>query len=139
VSAGNLKRQEISKTDKPSVVDWELYEQGWLNTDLSYYAYLIILFSLGILIRSVCETVIPKLVAEDIPLLRSLLSDVFPGADFQAIEMERIRESIQKICKERCLVAQTEWVEKLLQLYQIQVRETLRMMLYLALTLSSRF
>lgn len=29
-----------------------------------------------ILIQSVCETLVPKLVAEDIPLLFSLLSDV---------------------------------------------------------------
>jgi dynein heavy chain 1 len=104
VSAGNLKRQEILKSaasgTQPS--EWENYEQN-------------------ILIRSVCETVIPKLVADDIPLLRSLLSDVFPGSDFQAIEMERIREEIAKICQENFLVANPEWVEKLLQLYQIQV------------------
>jgi dynein heavy chain 1 len=35
-----------------------------------------------VLLRSVCETVIPKLVAEDIPLFSHLLSDVFPGLNF---------------------------------------------------------
>jgi dynein heavy chain 1 len=35
-----------------------------------------------ILVQSVCETMVPKLVAEDIPLLFSLLSDVFPGVSY---------------------------------------------------------
>ena len=64
VSAGNLKRkmnqdpEEVEKSKQKGEIE---YEQE-------------------VLIRSVCETVIPKLVAEDIPLLHSLLSDVFPGA-----------------------------------------------------------
>ena len=35
-----------------------------------------------ILVQSVCETMVPKLVAEDIPLLFNLLSDVFPGVEY---------------------------------------------------------
>lgn len=41
-----------------------------------------------ILIQSVCETMVPKLVAEDIPLLFSLLSDVFPNVNYTRAEME---------------------------------------------------
>lgn len=41
-----------------------------------------------ILIQSVCETMVPKLVAEDIPLLFSLLSDVFPNVSYTRAEME---------------------------------------------------
>jgi hypothetical protein len=40
-----------------------------------------------ILIQSVCETMVPKLVAEDIPLLFSLLSDVFPNVSYTRAEM----------------------------------------------------
>lgn len=40
-----------------------------------------------ILIQSVCETMVPKLVAEDIPLLFSLLSDVFPNVGYTRAEM----------------------------------------------------
>ena len=71
-----------------------------------------------ILIQSVMETVVPKLVAEDIPLLNSLLSDVFPGVAYTAAEMKRLREEIAKVCKEMYLVYGDgeeqggQWVEK---------------------------
>lgn len=42
---------------------------------------------LQILIQSVCETMVPKLVAEDIPLLFSLLNDVFPQVKYTRAEM----------------------------------------------------
>ena len=42
---------------------------------------------LKILIQSVCETLVPKLVAEDIPLLQSLLSDVFPGIQYRGADV----------------------------------------------------
>jgi len=41
-----------------------------------------------ILIQSVCETLTPKLVSEDITLLQSLLHDVFPEVDYQQKSME---------------------------------------------------
>ena len=78
--------------------------------------------SLQILIQSVCETVVPKLVAEDIPLLHSLLSDVFPGVKYTRAEMKALREEITKVCGEMHLIcgeAGSQWVEKVLQLYQI--------------------
>jgi dynein heavy chain 1 len=37
------------------------------------------------------ETLVPKLVAEDIPLLNSLLHDVFPGVEYQQSGMEALR------------------------------------------------
>lgn len=42
----------------------------------------------------------PKLVAEDIPLLNSLLSDVFPGVQYTRAEMKALREKIQQVCQE---------------------------------------
>ena len=50
------------------------------------------------------ETMVPKLVAEDIPLLNSLLTDVFPGIQYTANEREKLRKEIQQICAERYLV-----------------------------------
>jgi hypothetical protein len=46
-----------------------------------------LLIFMQILIQSVCETMVPKLVAEDIPLLFSLLSDVFPNVGYTRAEM----------------------------------------------------
>ena len=62
-----------------------------------------------------CETVVPKLVAEDIPLLHSLLSDVFPGVQYRRAEMEALRAEIAKVCSEMHLIAGetgSQWVEK---------------------------
>ena len=60
----------------------------------------------------------PKLVAEDIPLLNSLLSDVFPGIKYVGAEMAALKEEIQKVCSEMHLtfgVGEDEgsaWVDK---------------------------
>ena len=65
---------------------------------------------------------VPKLVAEDIPLLHSLLSDVFPGVAYRHAEMASLRKEIAKVCSEQHLVygegdnAGTQWVEKVIDL-----------------------
>jgi dynein heavy chain 1 len=91
-----------------------------------------------ILIQSVTETIVPKLVADDVPLLtklvdsiistldvcsdvsRSLLADVFPGVDYIPVDLDALREHILKVCAERRLVDGERWIAKILQLYQIQ-------------------
>ena len=57
-----------------------------------------------ILIQSVMETMVPKLVAEDTPLLNSLLSDVFPSVTYQPAGMEALRKEITNVCQEMYLV-----------------------------------
>lgn len=52
---------------------------------INYICEYLLLFQ--ILIQSVCETMVPKLVAEDIPLLFSLLNDVFPQVQYTRAEM----------------------------------------------------
>lgn len=89
-----------------------------------------------ILIQSVTETIVPKLVAEDVPLLtrcvsclrlkhiidhlHSLLADVFPGVDYMPVDLNALREKILAVCAERRLVDGERWIYKILQLYQIQ-------------------
>lgn len=69
-----------------------------------------------------CETLVPKLVAEDIPLLFSLLSDVFPNVGYTRAEMTGLKEEIRKVCAEEYLVCGegdeqgTHWMEKVRQL-----------------------
>lgn len=46
---------------------------------------------------------VPKLVAEDIPLLYSLLSDVFPGVQYTQAEMKALRKELANVCKEMYL------------------------------------
>ena len=69
-----------------------------------WHYFLILFFSQQILIQSVYETMVPKLVAEDIPLLQSLLSDVFPGVKYVGAEMKKLKAEIKKVCNEMNLV-----------------------------------
>ncbi|KAF8887780.1 dynein heavy chain protein 1 [Infundibulicybe gibba] len=73
-----------------------------------------------ILIQSVTETIVPKLVADDVPLLTNLLADVFPGVDYLPVDLDDLREQILKVCAERRLIDGERWIAKILQLYQIQ-------------------
>ncbi|KAI0762764.1 dynein heavy chain protein 1 [Fomes fomentarius] len=73
-----------------------------------------------IVIQSVTETIVPKLVADDVPLLTSLLADVFPGVDYVPVDLDALREQISNVCAERRLVQGERWINKILQLYQIQ-------------------
>jgi len=58
---------------------------------------------------------VPKLVAEDIPLLHSLLTDVFPGIEYSRAPMKELRAQIVKVCQEMNLVhadTGTQWMDK---------------------------
>ncbi|XP_065362456.1 dynein heavy chain, cytoplasmic-like [Calliphora vicina] len=117
ISAGNVKRDRIMKIKET------LRARGEENIDEAQVAEN--LPEQEILIQSVCETMVPKLVAEDIPLLFSLLSDVFPNIGYTRAEMKGLKEEIRKVCQEDYLVCGegdeqgTAWMEKVLQLYQI--------------------
>eukprot|EP01156_Anaeramoeba_ignava_P005921 Anaeramoba_ignava/a347318_420.p1 GENE.a347318_420~~a347318_420.p1 ORF type:complete len:2859 (+),score=994.33 a347318_420:263-8839(+) len=104
VSAGNIKRLEIKDKKQDEVKD-----RKQLGEEEKF-----------VVIKSICETVIPKLVADDIPLLHSLLSDVFPGALPIELEMAELRNVIYDICKQHYLVPGKRWIEKMLQLFQLQ-------------------
>merc|ERR1719447_1391082 len=92
-SAGNVKRDRIQK----------IREQNE-TSDMNIDEVAENLPEQEILVQSVCETMVPKLVAEDIPLLFSLLSDVFPGVQYTHSEMENLKAEIRKVCKEMFLV-----------------------------------
>ncbi|OXA50597.1 Dynein heavy chain, cytoplasmic [Folsomia candida] len=112
VSAGNVKRDRIQRIKETSVQRGETIEESKIAENLPEQE---------ILIQSICETMVPKLVAEDIPLLFSLLSDVFPGINYTPAQMDSLKEQIRAICKEEYLVSgENSWMEKVLQLYQIQ-------------------
>ncbi|XP_065167911.1 dynein heavy chain, cytoplasmic isoform X2 [Atheta coriaria] len=117
VSAGNVKRDRIMRIKE------NMRQRGETNIDEASIAEN--LPEQEILIQSVCETMVPKLVAEDIPLLFSLLSDVFPNVQYTRAEMKGLKDEIRKVCQEEYLVCGegeeqgSAWMEKVLQLYQI--------------------
>ncbi|KAL1512644.1 hypothetical protein ABEB36_002203 [Hypothenemus hampei] len=117
ISAGNVKRDRIQRIKEG------MTQRGETNIDEASIAEN--LPEQEILIQSVCETLVPKLVAEDIPLLFSLLNDVFPNVQYTRAEMKGLKDEIRKVCIEEYLVCGegdeqgSAWMEKVLQLYQI--------------------
>ncbi|XP_044746185.1 dynein heavy chain, cytoplasmic isoform X2 [Coccinella septempunctata] len=117
ISAGNVKRDRIQRIKEG------MAQRGETNIDEASIAEN--LPEQEILIQSVCETMVPKLVAEDIPLLFSLLNDVFPNVLYTRAEMKGLKDEIKKVCQEEFLVCGegdeqgSLWMEKVLQLYQI--------------------
>ncbi len=77
VSAGNIKRQTSTPEGLGEGDDGELQVEA---------------FEQEILLRSICETVIPKLVAADVPLFHGLLSDVFPKCVIKEVQMGMLRQ-----------------------------------------------
>ena len=82
-SAGNIKRDRINEIKEA------MTQSGETNIDEAKIAEN--LPEQEILIQSVCETMEPKLVAEDIPLLFSLLNDVFPGVSYHRLPMDKLK------------------------------------------------
>lgn len=110
VSAGNVKRDRIMKIkDNMRQAGEENINEGTIAENLPEQE---------ILIQAVCETMVPKLVAEDIPLLFSLLNDVFPNVGYTRAEMKGLKDEIRKVCAEEYLVSGegdeqgTAWMEK---------------------------
>ncbi|KAJ2400555.1 dynein heavy chain, partial [Coemansia sp. RSA 2559] len=105
VSAGNLKRgrllQQLSESSGEGPGSSVQEEQG-------------------LVIQSIRETVVPKLVAQDIQLLSSLLDDVFPGVEYKPASIDKLREAILAVCRQRSLVPGERWMDKVVQLSQIQ-------------------
>ena len=104
VNAGNLKRREDKereKTQKGMDIPIETWEQN-------------------ILLRSVCNTLIPKLVSEDITLFNSLLKGVFPNCVIEEVKEDELKNKIIELCNIRNLLPETKFIDKILQLYSIQ-------------------
>lgn len=105
VNAGNLKRSEKEKAEKTGDASFEKNFQMWEQ---------------NILLRTVCNTIVPKLIAEDVPLLSSLLSGVFPGSDIIKMEGGELAEALNELAPKYNLICGETFIEKVLQLYQIQ-------------------
>ena len=74
----------------------------------------------NMLLKSVCNILIPKLVNEDITLFNSLLNGIFPDCKFQKLKEEELRQKIIELCQLRNLLPENKFIDKILQLYSIQ-------------------
>lgn len=71
------------------------------------------------LIGSITDTILPKLVSNDVPVFDTLLKGVFPGTEAHCIEEDGLRAKIVELATKENYVAYSHWVEKALQLYQV--------------------
>jgi dynein heavy chain 1 len=69
--------------------------------------------------KSFCNSVVPKLVPSDIPLLQALLVDVFPGTPVPAFQDELLRAEILALCKQLHFAPSEIFVNKIVQLKTI--------------------
>ncbi|KAJ3265095.1 hypothetical protein HDU77_006529 [Chytriomyces hyalinus] len=127
VSAGNLKRDRLNvlrstlsrfEAIANSLSSEDIDVRTKAESDLARVSSNIA--EQEILIQSIRETVAPKLVADDVPLLHSLVTDVFPGVDYVPVDLDKLKAAIKQVCKKRKLVDGEVWLEKVIQLYQIQ-------------------
>jgi dynein heavy chain 1 len=105
VGAGELKRKSLSLQAKQAAGGDSNKAVNVVETE--------------VLIKSTCDSVLPKLVADDIPLFVSLLKAVFPNCELPKVDEAVLLEAIKKVCAEEGLDASDQWIEKVLQLKQI--------------------
>lgn len=127
VMAGNVKRERIQRIREKLIAANEQVDESKIAENLNEQE---------ILIQSIMESFVPRLINEDLPLLQSLLTDVFPGVKYEPIEISRLKDEIKKVCREWYLVCDdlsasnnndsagsaqggNLWLEKVLQLYSI--------------------
>jgi dynein heavy chain 1, cytosolic len=72
-----------------------------------------------VLIRATCNSIVPKLVADDIPLFTSLLRAVFPGVNTSSVPDDVLVDTIRGICQEDSFEFDEKWIEKILQLKHV--------------------
>ncbi|RFU30184.1 hypothetical protein B7463_g6181, partial [Scytalidium lignicola] len=73
-----------------------------------------------IIVQSIRETIAPKLIKEDVEVMRTIEEDSFPGVQYVPASLEKLQDAIRKIANEKNLVINDIWMTKILQLYQIQ-------------------
>jgi len=110
VTAGNLKRSTLEIARATALAETGAIDEEKVSSSIDEQL---------VLIQSITQTMIPKLVADDIPLLHSLLSDVFPGVQYVPAPLDRLRDELVRVCEEWHLIANDSFVTKMLQLYQV--------------------
>jgi dynein heavy chain 1 len=100
VSSGGLKRARITSDDEAARLEEELEPQ--------------------IIVQSIRETIAPKLIREDVEVMKAIELEAFPGVHYVAASLEKLKAAIHEEAKNHNLVLTDTWMTKIFQLYQIQ-------------------
>lgn len=98
-TCGNLKRASISLEKNDFLVDhaWEA----------------------GLVVRSMRESIMPKLVDQDPEILATILNEVFPQIEYVPTEFSQLSAAIHQIAASKGLGSTDQWMTKIIQLHQI--------------------
>lgn len=140
-SAGNLKRQVlVNKSSGENTVSTENGEKqthlvnggtkgkakkGTMENERNAEhgskdsADNVMLMEESLLLKSVCDTVFPKLVSSDLLLIKNLLTGVFPHANLAPIEEKALINEIYRTCKMKYYIPEEKWITKICQIHQI--------------------
>jgi dynein heavy chain 1 len=100
VSAGALKRQALEGKGDLSGEALAIAEENAL-------------------VVGACNNVLPKLVAEDLPVFNEVLDEAFPGSSVSGMDDEVARAATVTICLDQSLVPAEQFIQKVLQLKQV--------------------
>ncbi|EWC45394.1 cytoplasmic dynein heavy chain [Drechslerella stenobrocha 248] len=103
VSSGGLKRARLN--DSPD-------DSSQPGNGLKWEAQIIL--------QSLRETIAPKLIREDVNIMRGIELTSFPGIEYVPGNLKTLEEAVGKIATEQNLLVTDTWMTKVLQLYQIQ-------------------
>lgn len=73
-----------------------------------------------ILLQSMRETIAPKLVRDDVNIMKKIESETFPGIEYIPAELGALQNAIRHEASEIYLELNELWMTKIIQLYQIQ-------------------
>jgi len=73
-----------------------------------------------LMLRSLHETICPKLVGEDVSRLEIIEKDSFPDVLYVPAQLEALKKALRDVASEQNFTAGNRWVDKAIQLYQIQ-------------------
>jgi dynein heavy chain 1 len=100
VSAGALKRQALEGKGE---LDGEILAEEEKKA----------------LIVGACNNVLPKLIAEDMPVFGDVLEEVFPGSEVSKMDDDQLKEEMMKNCETHGYSASDSFIQKMLQLNQV--------------------
>ena len=100
VSSGGLKRIRLMTSRESSQIEETLEPQ--------------------IIVQSIRETIAPKLIRDDVEIMKSIELESFPGIQYVSANLEELQNAIRVEAVERHLVINETWMTKIVQLYQIQ-------------------